>query len=91
MIYLFSRNYEKYFNQALKVRRLISNDFDNIWDKVQLLLTPTTLSTAPLYSDFIKKTNRDQCAVQDYCTQPANMAGNAFLLSFSLGVFIILY
>ncbi|KAK9746816.1 Amidase [Popillia japonica] len=73
--FLLTRNYEKYFNQALKVRRLISNDFDNIWDKVQLLLTPTTLSTAPLYSDFIKKTNRDQCAVQDYCTQPANMAG----------------
>ncbi|KAI4465180.1 transamidase [Holotrichia oblita] len=73
--FLLTRNYEKYFNQALKVRRLISNDFDNIWDEVQLLLTPTTLSTAPLYSDFIKKTNRDQCAVQDYCTQPANMAG----------------
>lgn len=69
------RNYEKYFNQALKVRRLISNDFDEVWQKVHLLLTPTTLTTAPKYSDFISRTNRDQCAMQDFCTQPANMAG----------------
>lgn len=69
------RNYEKYFSKALKVRRLICNDFDIAWESVQVLLTPTTLSTAPLYSEFIKKTNRDQCALQDFCTQPANMAG----------------
>nr|CAH7730678.1 unnamed protein product [Callosobruchus chinensis] len=73
--FLLSRNYEKYFNQALKVRRLIMNDFDNVWEEVQLLLTPTTLTEAPLHSDFIQKTNRDQCAFQDFCTQPANMAG----------------
>lgn len=73
--FLLSKNYEKYFNQALKVRRLIMNDFDRVWEDVQVLLTPTTLSTAPLYSDFVKKTNRDQCALQDFCTQPANMAG----------------
>lgn len=73
--FLLTRNYEKYFNQALKVRRLISNDFLHAWENVQMLLTPTTLTTAPLYRDFIQKTNRDQCALQDYCTQPANMAG----------------
>ncbi|XP_044267199.1 glutamyl-tRNA(Gln) amidotransferase subunit A, mitochondrial [Tribolium madens] len=73
--FLLSRNYEKYFNQALKVRRLILQDFDNVWEQVQVLLTPTTLTTAPLYNDFVQKTNREQCALQDYCTQPANMAG----------------
>lgn len=73
--FLLTRNYEKYFNQALKVRRLISDDFDNVWDEVQVLLTPTTLTTAPVYKEFVQKTNRDQCALQDYCTQPANMAG----------------
>lgn len=51
------------------------NDFDNVWEEVDLLLAPTTLSSAPLYSEFVSKNNRDQCAVQDYCTQPANMAG----------------
>ena len=74
---LTCRNYEKYFNQALKVRRLISEDFDRVWEDVQVLLTPTTLSTAPSHSDFVTKTNRDQCAVQDFCTQPANMAGES--------------
>ncbi|XP_050302273.1 glutamyl-tRNA(Gln) amidotransferase subunit A, mitochondrial [Anthonomus grandis grandis] len=73
--FLLARNYEKHFNQALKVRRLISDDFHNVWEKVQILLTPTTLTTAPKYQDFVQKTNRDQCALQDYCTQPANMAG----------------
>lgn len=78
--FLLTRNYEKYFNQSLKVRRLIAQDFDYVWENVQVLLTPTTLSTAPLYKDFIKSTNRDQCAVQDYCTQPANMAGILLLI-----------
>lgn len=75
--FLLTRNYEKYFNKALKVRRLISEDFYKVWEEVQILLTPTTLTTAPLYSDFIQKTNRDQCAFQDFCTQPANMAGES--------------
>uniref|UniRef100_A0A1Y1KY80 Glutamyl-tRNA(Gln) amidotransferase subunit A, mitochondrial n=1 Tax=Photinus pyralis TaxID=7054 RepID=A0A1Y1KY80_PHOPY len=74
--FLLNRNYEAYFNQALKVRRLILNDFDKAWEDVQVLLTPTTLTTAPKYTEFQNKTNRDQCAFQDYCTQPANMAGN---------------
>ncbi|KAF7274505.1 hypothetical protein GWI33_012849 [Rhynchophorus ferrugineus] len=73
--FLLTRNYEKYFNKALKVRRMIADDFHKVWEEVQLLLTPTTLTTAPLYKDFVQKTNRDQCALQDYCTQPANMAG----------------
>ncbi|KAK4879849.1 hypothetical protein RN001_007995 [Aquatica leii] len=73
--FLLNRNYDKYFNQALKVRRLIVNDFDKAWEEVQVLLTPTTLTTAPKYKDFIRKTNRDQTAIQDFCTQPANMSG----------------
>ncbi|CAK1594758.1 unnamed protein product [Parnassius mnemosyne] len=76
--FLLTRNYEKYFLKALKLRRLIANDFNFVFNgdnRVDLLLTPTTLSDAPLYGDFVSKHNRDQCALQDYCTQPANMAG----------------
>lgn len=76
--FLLTRNYDKYFVKALKLRRLIYNDFKKVFngeDSVDLLLTPTTLSDAPLYEDFSSKHNRDQCAFQDYCTQPANMAG----------------
>ena len=79
--YLLRRNYDKYFEKALKVRRLILDDFNRVFnncdpkESVDLLLTPTTLSEAPLYKDFTQSNNRDQCAVQDFCTQPANMAG----------------
>lgn len=74
--FLLSENYENYFVKAMKVRRLIAEDFHGVWDEgIDLLLTPTTLSDAPLYNDFIKADNQTQCVVQDYFTQPANMAG----------------
>ncbi|XP_073963612.1 glutamyl-tRNA(Gln) amidotransferase subunit A, mitochondrial [Choristoneura fumiferana] len=73
--FLLTRNYEKYFLKALKLRRMIADDFKKVFKDVDILLTPTTLSDAPLYDDFVSKHNRDQCAFQDYCTQPANMAG----------------
>ncbi|KAH8239021.1 hypothetical protein KR038_006234 [Drosophila bunnanda] len=78
---LLRRNYDHYFEKALRVRRLIAEDFAKVFepspaeDRVDILLTPTTLTEAPLYKDFASLTNRDQCAVQDFCTQPANMAG----------------
>ncbi|XP_034238710.1 glutamyl-tRNA(Gln) amidotransferase subunit A, mitochondrial isoform X2 [Thrips palmi] len=74
--FLLKRNYEKYFVKALKVRRLIKNDFDSLWDSnFDILLTPTTLSHAPKISEFKQYDNQTQCVTQDYCTQPANMAG----------------
>lgn len=70
------RNYEKYFLKAQQVRRLISNDFKNIFSKgIDLLLTPTTLTEAPLVSWFSKQDNRTRCEEQDIFTTPANMAG----------------
>lgn len=79
--FLLRKNYDHYFENALRVRRLIADDFTRVFngqstdDNVDILLTPTTLSDAPLYKDFVTQSNRDQCAVQDFCTQPANMAG----------------
>ncbi|RZF38219.1 hypothetical protein LSTR_LSTR005580 [Laodelphax striatellus] len=73
--FLIQSNYEKYFMKAMKVRRLIANDFKNVWSKVDVLLTPVTLSEPPLLKEFIKLDNREQCSTQDYCTQPANMSG----------------
>lgn len=80
--YLLRRNYDKYFEKALRVRRLISNDFRRVFGSdgqtdgvVDVLLTPTTMSSAPSYAEFVQHSNRDQCALQDFCTQPANMAG----------------
>ncbi|RWS27951.1 glutamyl-tRNA(Gln) amidotransferase subunit A-like protein, partial [Leptotrombidium deliense] len=74
--FLLRDNYDMYYNQALKVRRLIANDFENVFSKnIDFLITPVTLTEAPLYSQWIKKDNREQVATEDFCTQPVNMSG----------------
>lgn len=72
----FCRNYEKYFAKALKIRRLISEDFKRVFASgVDVLLTPTTLTTAPTFSSFTQRDNRTNTEEQDVFTQSANMAG----------------
>ncbi|XP_066596532.1 glutamyl-tRNA(Gln) amidotransferase subunit A, mitochondrial isoform X3 [Prorops nasuta] len=74
--FLLAENYENYYVKSMKMRRMISEDFDNVWNSnVDILLTPTTLTEAPRYKDFVKLDNQSQSLVQDYCTQPVNMAG----------------
>uniref|UniRef100_A0A0A9WS96 Glutamyl-tRNA(Gln) amidotransferase subunit A, mitochondrial n=2 Tax=Lygus hesperus TaxID=30085 RepID=A0A0A9WS96_LYGHE len=73
--FLLQRNYSKYFEKAMKVRRLICDDFKRAWDEFDVLLTPTTLSDAPELKQFGRLDNREQCVMNDYCTQPANMSG----------------
>lgn len=74
--FLLAENYNEYYVKAMKMRRLITQDFDVLWDNnVDLLLTPTTLTEAPRYEDFVLLDNQTQCLIQDHCTQSANMAG----------------
>jgi len=73
--FLLKKNYHKYFKQALKIRRLIMKDYIEAWSKVDVLLTPVTLSPPPLFSEFSNVDNRTQTATQDFCTQPMNLAG----------------
>jgi aspartyl-tRNA(Asn)/glutamyl-tRNA(Gln) amidotransferase subunit A len=74
--FLLRENYERYFEQALKVRRLIWQDFESVFNEgVHLLLTPVTLTEALSYREWVSKDNREQASREDYLTQPANMAG----------------
>ena len=69
-------NYSKYFLQATKVRQLICNDFKSVYESgIDLLLTPVTLTEPIPYSKWILIDNREHNAVDDFCTQPINMAG----------------
>ena len=73
--FLLKRHYEEYYGQALRIRRLVQQDFLKVWEEVDILLTPVTLTPAPLYSEFSSQDNRSQTATQDFCTQPVNLAG----------------
>ena len=53
----------------------MTQDYLSAWSKVDLLLTPVTLTTAPTFSAFTQQDNRSQTATQDFCTQPINLAG----------------
>ncbi len=70
--------YEDYYLKASKVRRRILEDFENVFAKVDTLLTPTTPTAAfPLdeKQDFMTM------YINDVLTVPASMAGDAGYLS----------
>eukprot|EP00095_Tigriopus_kingsejongensis_P010721 snap_masked-scaffold753_size102382-processed-gene-0.10 protein:Tk10721 transcript:snap_masked-scaffold753_size102382-processed-gene-0.10-mRNA-1 annotation:"hypothetical protein DAPPUDRAFT_188353" len=74
--FLLKANYQRYFEQALKIRRLVHRDFERTWqDGVDVLLTPVTLTTSPSFKEFSNLDNRTQTTKQDHCTQPVNLAG----------------
>ena len=81
--FLLKEHYENYFVKAQKVRRLIANDFVNVFNSgVDVLLIPMTLSEAVPYTEFIKEDNRTRSAQDDIFTQAVNMAGEGPLRTF---------
>ncbi|XP_072408786.1 glutamyl-tRNA(Gln) amidotransferase subunit A, mitochondrial [Chiloscyllium punctatum] len=74
--FLLKQNYDHFFVKAQKVRRLIANDFLKVFGSgIDVLLTPTTLSDAFTYHEFIKEDNRTRSAQEDIFTQSVNLAG----------------
>jgi aspartyl-tRNA(Asn)/glutamyl-tRNA(Gln) amidotransferase subunit A len=65
--------YEAYFNQAQKVRALISRDFERVFGEVDLLLTPTTPSAA--FGIGEKMADPIAMYLNDVFAVPASLAG----------------
>ncbi|XP_041462210.1 glutamyl-tRNA(Gln) amidotransferase subunit A, mitochondrial-like [Lytechinus variegatus] len=74
--FLLDKNYERYFLHAQRVRRLISQDFQKVFESgVDVIVTPTTISDSPTYAEFCEVDTRTQAERQDIFTQPVNLAG----------------
>ncbi len=65
--------YDAYYLKAQKVRTLIKRDFDQAWDKVDVVLTPTTPS--PAFGFGEKSGDPIAMYLEDIFTVTVNMAG----------------
>lgn len=65
--------YDAYYNQAQKVRALIARDFDDAWDRCDLLLTPTAPSAAFALGE--KSADPIAMYLNDVFTVPSSLAG----------------
>ncbi|WP_143965608.1 Asp-tRNA(Asn)/Glu-tRNA(Gln) amidotransferase subunit GatA [Gordonia zhaorongruii] len=72
---LSSGYYDAYYGQAQKVRTLIAQDFSKAYQDVDVLISPTTPSTAFKLGEKVD----DPLAMYlfDLCTLPVNLAGTA--------------
>jgi aspartyl-tRNA(Asn)/glutamyl-tRNA(Gln) amidotransferase subunit A len=69
--------YDAYYGQAQKVRTLIVRDFAAAFERVDVLVAPTTPTTAFRIGERVDDPMAMYLA--DLCTIPANLAGNAAL------------
>jgi aspartyl-tRNA(Asn)/glutamyl-tRNA(Gln) amidotransferase subunit A len=65
--------YDAYYKKAQQVRRLIKNDFDSAFEKVDVIMSPTTRGAA--FSAGSKGDDPIQMYLEDLFTIPANLAG----------------
>jgi len=70
---LSSGYYDAYYKKAQKVRTIIKNAYDELFEKYDLLLTPTSPSTAFKFGE--KTDNPVEMYLADICTVPLNIAG----------------
>ena len=69
---LSSGYYDAYYLKAQKVRRLIKEDFENVYKKVDYILTPSTPTTS---FELGKKQDPLTMYLNDIFTVPASLAG----------------
>ena len=66
--------YDAYYGKALKVRRMIADDFDRAYQHADVLLTPTSPSVAFPFGD--KTADPFQMYLCDTYTIPSNLSGH---------------
>jgi len=66
--------YDAYYGKALKVRSLIARDFDAAYQQYDLLLSPTSPTTAFRFGE--KTADPLTMYLNDVCTIPTNLAGH---------------
>ncbi len=72
--YVLSAGYfDAFYNKATAVRKLIIKDYKNAFEKVDLILTPTT--TGPAFKIGEKVSDPVKMYLEDIFTAPANMTG----------------
>lgn len=69
--------YDEYYKKAQKVRRLIKQDFENAFKKVDLIITPTTPTTAFKIGE--KTGDPLSMYLNDIFTTASNLSGNPAL------------
>lgn len=74
---LSSGYYDAYYGQAQKVRTLVARDFESAFEHVDVLVSPTTPTTAFPIGERVDDPMAMYLA--DLCTVPANLAGNGSL------------
>jgi aspartyl-tRNA(Asn)/glutamyl-tRNA(Gln) amidotransferase subunit A len=67
--------YDAYYGSAQKVRSLIQGDFDKAFERVDVLVSPTTPTVAFRIGE--RMADPMSMYLADLCTIPSNMAGNA--------------
>jgi len=72
---LSSGYYDAYYGSAQKVRTLITRDFEKAFEQVDVLISPTTPTTAFPIGE--RADDPMAMYLADLCTIPSNLAGNA--------------
>ena len=70
---LSGKNVSEYYDKALRIRKAIANSFEEVFEKYDLVIGPTTTCLPYEIGDFLQDPNRS--FVDDVLTIPVNMAG----------------
>ena len=70
---LSSGYYDAYYKKAQKVRTVIRNEYQKLFEKYDLILTPTSPTVA--FGIGEKSNNPLEMYLADICTVPVNIAG----------------